>query len=305
MGDRPRVPVETTGTMFPILEAQWLSAHIRRLVVSAPRVARRHQPGHFVIVRVGDDGERIPLTVADSDPEEGTITLIVQVVGATTEQLCGLQAGQCVHDVAGPLGRPTHIAKFGHVVLVGGGVGTAVIYPQAGALKRAGNRVTAVIGARWKAYVIMEKELLAVCDAVCPCTDDGSYGYHGFVTGKLAELIDNPSDPVNAVLTAGPVPMMKAVAEVTRPKGIHTIASLNPIMVDGTGMCGGCRVTIGGKAMFACVDGPEFDAHEVDFDGLVDRLTAYLKQEKAAWDRLRRAPDHPCKLIAAQTHETG
>jgi ferredoxin--NADP+ reductase len=183
------------------------------------------------------------------------------------------------------------------VVLVGGGVGTAVIYPQAGALKAMENTVSAVIGGRSKPYVIMEAELRAVCDAVHPCTDDGSYGYAGFVTGKLQELIDDASEPVDAVLTAGPVPMMKAVAELTRETKIHTIASLNPIMVDGTGMCGGCRVLIDGKMMFACVDGPEFDAHQVDFGELADRITAYREQEKIAWDRLHaQQQEHQCKL---------
>jgi len=283
--------------MFPIREARWLAPGVRWLLVEAPRVAARHKAGHFVIVRAVEHGERIPLTIADSDAEAGTITLIVQVVGATTERLCRLDAGQNILDVVGPLGRPTEVKMFGHAVLVGGGVGTAVIYPQAGALKAMGNTVSAVIGGRSKPYVIMEEELRAVCDAVHPCTDDGSYGYAGFVTGKLQELIDDVSAPVDAVLTAGPVPMMKAVADLTRERKIHTIASLNPIMVDGTGMCGGCRVLIGGKMMFACVDGPEFDAHQVDFGELADRITAYREQEKTAWDRLHQQEQaHQCKL---------
>ena len=286
--------------MFNIREAKWLAPQVRWFVVEAPRVAARHQPGHFVIVRVRENGERIPLTVADSDAEAGTITLVVQVIGATTERLCALQSGDAILDVVGPLGKPTEIEKFGHVVLVGGGVGTAVIYPQAGALKEAGNKVSAVIGGRSKPYVIMEEELGKKCDAVYPCTDDGSYGYHGFVTGKLQELIDDASDPVNAVLTAGPVPMMKNVAKVTRAKKILTIASVNPIMVDGTGMCGGCRVTVGGKQKFACVDGPEFDAHEVDFEGLTDRLIAYREQEKRAWDQTHEDKEHMCKRAAAE-----
>jgi len=283
--------------MFSIREARWLAPSVRWMMVEAPRVASRHKPGHFVIVRVVDNGERIPLTVADSDPAAGTITLVVQVVGATTDQLCSLREGQAILDVVGPLGKPTEIETFGHVVLIGGGVGTAVIHPQAGALKAAGNKVSAVIGGRSKQYVIMEYELSAECDAVYPCTDDGSYGFNGFVTAKLQELIDDAADPVHAVLAAGPVPMMKAVADVTREKKIHTIASLNPIMVDGTGMCGGCRVMIGGKMKFACVDGPEFDAHQVNFEELIDRLSAYRDQEKIAWDRLRqKGTDHKCKL---------
>lgn len=285
--------------MFNIREAKWLAPKVRWIEVEAPRVASHHKPGHFVIVRVRDEGERIPLTIADSDPDAGTITLVVQIIGATTEMLCSLQTGDAILDVVGPLGKPTEIENFGHVVLVGGGVGTAVIYPQAGALKDSGNKVSAIMGGRSKPYVIMEEQLAAQCDAVYPCTDDGSYGYNGFVTGKLQELIDNQADPVHAVLTAGPVPMMKAVANVTREKKILTIASLNPIMVDGTGMCGGCRVTVGGEQLFACVDGPEFDAHAVDFNELTDRLTAYRDQEKIAWQRLSACPDHKCKLEAA------
>jgi ferredoxin--NADP+ reductase len=250
-------------------------------------------------VRAHSDGERIPLTIADSDSQRGTITLVVQVIGATTERMCSLSAGDSLSDVVGPLGKATEIENFGHVVLVGGGVGTAVIYPQAGALKAKGNRVTAVMGGRSKPYVILEEELKKICNAVYPCTDDGSYGYAGFVTGKLGELIADPALPVNAVITAGPVPMMKAIANVTREKKILTIASLNPVMVDGTGMCGGCRVTVGGKNLFACVDGPEFNAHEVDFASLTDRLTAYREHERAIWDKLKEDKDHQCKLQAA------
>lgn len=271
--------------MFLIKQSKWLAPKVRRLVVIAPRVASHHKPGHFVIVRVHEGGERIPLTIADSDPAQGTITLIVQVVGATTEKLCSLEQGQAIANVAGPLGRPTEIEHVGHAVLVGGGVGTAVIYPQAAAMRAVGNRVTAIMGGRSREYVILESELSQHCHAVFPCTDDGSYGYHGFVTGRLKELIDERGD-VGIVLTAGPVPMMRAVAGVTRPLGIKTIASLNPIMVDGTGMCGGCRVTVDGQMKFACVDGPEFDAHAVDFAELTDRLTSYREQEALAWNRL-------------------
>jgi ferredoxin--NADP+ reductase len=285
--------------MFPILSAQWLAPKVRRLEVQAPRVAARHRPGHFVIVRAYAGGERIPLTIAQSDAKRGTITLVIQAIGATTERLCSLQEGDSLSDVVGPLGKATEIENFGHVVLVGGGVGTAVIYPQAAALKTKGNRVTAVVGGRSQEYVILEQELRAICDVVYPCTDDGSYGYKGFVTGKLAELIADTTLPVNAVITAGPVPMMKNVANVTRDKGILTIASLNPIMVDGTGMCGGCRVTVGGKNLFACVDGPEFNAHEVDFASLTDRLTAYRDHERSTWERLKADPGHQCKLQAA------
>lgn len=289
--------------MFRIYQAKWLAPKVRQIEVEAPRVAKRHQPGHFVIVRVRQQGERIPLTIAGSDVEAGTVTLVVQVVGATTEMLCALDAGESIANVVGPLGKPTGIEDFGHAVLVGGGVGTAVIYPQAEALKRAGNTVSAIIGGRSKEYLIFESELSRHCDAVYPCTDDGSYGYHGFVTGKLKELLEDKSLQIGGVLAAGPVPMMKAVAHVTRPFGVRTIVSLNPIMVDGTGMCGGCRVTVGGEMKFACVDGPEFDAHNVDFDELTDRLTTYREQEKIAWDRLHGS--HKCRLLEQPSCQAG
>lgn len=265
---------------YRILHAATLAPDVRQFVIDAPHVVRHCGPGQFVIVRATDDGERIPLTVARSDRASGTITLIVQAVGASTKRLCSLAAGEAVADVAGPMGKATHVERFGHAVVVGGGVGTAVVLPQTAALKAHGNRVSAVIGGRSRSYVILEHELSEHCDAVYPCTDDGSHGFHGFVTAKLTELIG--SDPVDFVVCAGPVPMMRAVAELTRPYGIRTVASLNPIMVDGTGMCGGCRVQVGGEVRFACVDGPEFDAHLVDFKELSDRLTAYRAFERAA-----------------------
>jgi len=280
--------------MFEILEKRRLAPRVFWISLRAPRVARKHRPGQFVIVRVDERGERIPLTIARSDPAQGSITLIVQVVGATTAKLCSRDVGDSLADVAGPLGRPTEIEYFGHVAVIGGGVGTAVIYPQVRALKEAGNRVSVIIGGRSKPFVILEDLLSEIADVVYPCTDDGSYGYHGFVTGKLAELIERSSPRVDAVFAAGPVPMMKAVAELTRPKGIKTIVSLNPIMVDGTGMCGGCRVTVGGKIRFACVDGPEFDGHQVDFDELADRLTAYRPLEQQAIEKAK----HDCRLAA-------
>ena len=284
---------EKRPNMFTIDQATWLAPKVRQIVVQAPRVANRHQPGHFVIIRVHEGGERIPLTIADSNAEAGTITLVVQVIGATTERLCSLEAGEALANVVGPLGRPTEIEDFKLAILVGGGVGTAVIYPQAAALRNAGNQVMAIMGGRSKEYVILEKELSEHCTDVFPCTDDGSYGYHGFVTGKLAELLET-HDNIGVVLTAGPVPMMRAVAEVTRPFKVKTIASLNPIMVDGTGMCGGCRVTIDGEMKFACVDGPEFDAHVVDFGELADRLSTYRDQEALAWNRLHETlSKHP------------
>jgi ferredoxin--NADP+ reductase len=272
-------------TNHEILESDWLAPNVRRLVVFAPHVVRHCGPGQFVIVRVKPNSERIPLTIAEADRQAGSIVLIVQAVGATTTQLCALKQGDHLSDVAGPLGRRTEVRYLGHVVVVGGGVGTAVIYPQACALKEKGNFVSAVIGGRSQPYVILENELAKVCNEVYPCTDDGKYGFAGLVTDQLRELIESGNLPVDAVFAAGPVRMMSAVAELTRLYGIHTIASLNPIMVDGTGMCGGCRVQVGGRMRFACVDGPEFDAHEVDFQELADRLTAYRTQEQAANER--------------------
>ncbi len=277
---------------YRVLESATLAPGVQRLVIEAPHVVRHCGPGQFVIVRASSDGERIPLTVAHSDRARGLVTLIIQAVGHTTQRLCEVQAGGTISDIVGPLGKATEIGNVGHAVIVGGGVGTAVIYPQASALKTAGNTVSAIIGGRSAPYVILEKELSALCDAVYPCTDDGSLGFHGFVTARLNKLIADSAgaNPVKLVLCAGPVPMMRAIAELTRPLAIHTVASLNPVMVDGTGMCGGCRVTVNGNAMFACVDGPEFDAHQVDFTALSDRLTAYREQEKRAIER------HTCNL---------
>lgn len=280
-----------------IVEASWLAPQVKRFVVEAPHVTRHCGPGQFVIVRVMPGGERIPLTIGRADKGAGTIMLIVQAVGASTSQMCEKEAGESFSDVAGPLGKPTEIENVGHAVIVGGGVGTAVIFPQAGALKAKGNKVSAIIGGRSRAYVILEKELGEICDAVYPCTDDGSHGYHGFVTHRLEQLIHDAAvagAPIKEVLCAGPVPMMHAIAKLTKPHGIHTVASLNPIMVDGTGMCGGCRVQIGGKMLFACVDGPEFDAHEVDFKELADRLTAYRPHEKSALEAYQDE-EHVCR----------
>jgi ferredoxin--NADP+ reductase len=266
-------PLDNVG-VTRILEARFLAPEVKYFKLDAPKLARRRRPGQFVILRVTPDGERIPITIADGDPEEGWIAIIVQAIGKTTSQLMHLEAGDHLADMAGPLGMASEIERYGTVVTIGGGVGTAIAYPVTAALKAAGNEVLAVVGGRSKDYVILEDELRGVADEVFPCTDDGSYGYHGFVTAKLQDLIDE-GRTLDYVLAVGPIPMMKAVAEVTRPHGIHTVASLNPIMVDGTGMCGGCRVTVGGETKFACVDGPEFDAHLVDFDQLARRNQAY------------------------------
>ncbi len=265
--------------MFPILEARFLAPEVKYFRVHAPLVARTRQAGQFVILRVWEGGERIPLTIADSDADEGWIALIVQGVGRTTRILNELEAGDPILDLAGPLGLASHIENFGTAVSIGGGVGTAIAYPTAVALKEAGNTVISIIGGRSREFVILEDELREVSDEVHPCTDDGSYGFHGFVTDKLQELIDSGRS-LDFVLAIGPIPMMSAVAEVTRPHGIHTVVSLNPIMVDGTGMCGGCRVSVGGETKFACVDGPEFDAHQVDFGLLARRNRAYAGFER-------------------------
>ena len=268
--------------MHPVVEREQLSPNVVRLVVEAPRIARVRRPGQFVIVRKGPGAERIPLTIADNDPEAGTITLMIQAIGASTTELTALRVGDAIQDVAGPLGAETHLLGAGHAVCVGGGVGTAVLLPIVRALAEAGVRVTSVIGGRSREWVILERELREAGDVVA-CTDDGSYGRHGFVTQALQDELDRGG--VDAVYAIGPVPMMKAVSEMTRPYGVPTTVSLNAIMVDGTGMCGGCRVTIGGETKYACVDGPEFDGHAVNFQELADRLTTYRSFEQAAAER--------------------
>lgn len=252
-----------------VVEARFLAPEVKYFRIEAPKVARKRHAGQFVIVRVDAAGERIPLTIADADPQAGWIAIIVQGVGKTTRTLNRLEVGDVIEDLAGPLGAPSAIPTGRSVVALGGGVGTAITYPTAVALAAANNTVTAIIGGRTKDLVILESEMRAVCTRVYATTDDGSYGYHGFVTDKFTDLLEADSQ-IDYVVAAGPVPMMRAVAEVTRPLGIKTVVSLNPIMVDGTGMCGGCRVAIGGETRFACVDGPEFDAHLVDF-ALLDR----------------------------------
>jgi ferredoxin--NADP+ reductase len=266
--------------VFQILEARSLAPQVRRFRVSAPRVARFWRAGQFVIVRASTDGERIPLTIADGNADEGWIDLIIQGVGKTTLTINGFGAGDALADIAGPLGTPSRIELFGTVVTIGGGVGSAIVYPIARALLHAGNRVLAIVGGRSKDYVLLEEELREICNRVYPTTDDGSYGRQGLVTDVLRELIDGP-EKIDRVLAVGPIPMMRAVSEMTRPSRIETVVSLNPIMVDGTGMCGGCRVLVEGVTKFACVDGPEFDAHLVNFEVLAARNTAYEGYELA------------------------
>ena|SRR5690554_3253775 len=264
--------------MHKIISAEFIAPSIKRFKIEAPKIAAKRKAGQFVIIRLDENGERIPLTIADSDINEGTITIIVQGVGCTTMKLNQLKAGDYISDIAGPLGQPSHIENFGTAVSIGGGVGTAIAYPTAVALKNAGNYTISIIGGRSKEFVILEDEMKKVCDEVFITTDDGSYGKHGLVTDQLKELIEKRK--IDFVLAIGPVPMMRAVAEVTREKGIKTVVSLNPVMVDGTGMCGGCRATVDNKTVFVCVDGPEFDAHKVDFDTLIRRNRTYLMQEK-------------------------
>jgi ferredoxin/flavodoxin---NADP+ reductase len=273
--------------MFKILYAEFLAPGIKRFVIAAPRIARKQKPGQFVILRVNERGERIPITIENSDPKLGTIRIVVQSAGKTTHLLNSLSAGDHILNVVGPLGKPSEIQKFGTVVVIGGGVGTAMAYPTAAALKFAGNRVISIVGARSKELVILENELRQVSDALMITTDDGSYADKGFVTDKLRQLIENGTR-IDLVLAIGPIPMMRAVAEMTRKEHIRTIVSLNPIMIDGSGMCGGCRVLVDGKSEFACVDGPEFDAHRVDFGILVQRNSMYRTAEHESLEQFQR-----------------
>lgn len=288
--------------MFPIVEARFLAPSVKLFRLTAPRIARKRQAGQFVIIRLHEDGERIPLTIAGSDAD-GTITLIVQGIGKTTKLLNRLEAGDAILDVVGPLGQPSEVERFGTVAVIGGGVGTAIAYPTAVALHQAGNRVIGILGARTRDLLILENEMGAVCDQLVVTTDDGSYGRHGLVTTALAEIV--AAEPVDRVLAIGPVPMMRAVAEVTRPLGIKTIVSLNSIMVDGTGMCGGCRVLVAGSAKFACVDGPEFDAHEVDFTVLQQRNAMYREAEATSLRAFLDDPDKDLERVrtSCQLHE--
>lgn len=246
--------------------------------IEAPLIAKKAKPGQFVILKAGEDGERIPLTMAESDKEKGTISIIYMVVGKSTALFRELQVGDSFQDVIGPLGKATHLENKGKVICVGGGTGVAVLHPITRAMKEIGNDVTCIIGARNKDLLILEEQMKAASNDLRVCTDDGSYGHHGFVTDVMKEVLDEGG--IQEVVAIGPVPMMKAVANITKEYKVPTLVSLNPIMVDGTGMCGGCRVSIGGETKFACVDGPEFDGHKVDFDELMLRLRAYEEDEK-------------------------
>lgn len=283
--------------MFEILSKETPAKSITKFVIKAPYVAKKHKAGNFVILRVNDHGERIPLTIVDSDPSVGTITIMVQTIGKTTKLLSLQEKGDSILDVAGPLGNPTPIYNYGTVVCVGGGVGTAEVYPIAKALKAAGNKLVTIIGARTKDLVILENELRELSDDFFVTTDDGSYGMRGLVTNALDEYLKK-GNSIEAVFAIGPIIMMKAVSDFTKPIGIKTFVSLNPIMMDGTGMCGACRVSIGGETKFACVDGPEFDGHLVDFDELITRNRSYLDLEKASMEAFEKGvnQEHSHKL---------
>jgi sulfide dehydrogenase subunit beta len=263
---------------FTILAKQTIAPLVTRFDIYAPEIARKRKAGQFVIIRVWDGGERIPLTIADADPESGCITLISQSVGKTTKLLAQKEAGDALQDVVGPLGTATHIETWGTVVSIGGGIGVAPLFPITQAMKKAGNYIISILGARSKEYLILENEMRSVSDELIVTTDDGSYGEKGLVTHALQKLIDQGCK-IDQIITIGPAVMMKYVAETSRPTRIPTIASLNSIMVDGTGMCGGCRVTVGGKIKFVCVDGPEFDAHEVEWKEMMMRLNTYKEHE--------------------------
>lgn len=268
--------------MNKIVGKEYFSDQVVKLVIEAPYIAKSRKAGHFVIVRLSDKGERIPLTIAAADVDRGTITIIVQKVGVSSIKLYNLEVNDSITDVVGPLGNPTHIEKVGTVLAAGGGVGVAPLLPIVEAMKAAGNKVISVLAARQKELIILEEQIRQHSDEVIIMTDDGSYGKKGLVTHGMEEVIKR--EKVHQVVTVGPAIMMKFVAILTKKYKIPTLASLNTIMVDGTGMCGACRVSVGGRTKFVCVDGPEFDAHEVDFDEMLLRLNAYRKEEVVAYD---------------------
>lgn len=276
--------------MHKILSNEVIGPDINRYRIQAPEIAKRRKPGQFVIIRICDEGERVPLTIADVDRKEGSITLIVQAVGKTTIQMREMKAGDTIPDIAGPLGEPTHIEKVGTVLCVGGGIGIAPLLPITRGMKEVGNRIISILGARTRDLLILESEMKQISDELIITTDDGSYGSKGLVTDAIKTVVDRGVN-VDLIVAIGPPVMMKFVSILTKQLEIPTIVSLNPIMIDGTGMCGGCRVTVGGVTKFACVDGPEFDAHQVDFDELIRRLGAYRKHEKQALDFY----EHKCK----------
>ena len=269
--------------MSKIVEKEFFSDNVVKIVLDAPQIARARKPGHFVIIRIGEKGERIPLTIASADPEKGTVTLVVQKVGVTSDKLSRLEVGDEVTDIVGPLGKATHIDNVGTVLCAGGGVGVAPLLPIVEGLKKAGNRVVTILAARTKDLIILEEQMRKFSDEVIIMTDDGSYGKQGLVTAGMEEVINR--EKVNLSVVIGPAIMMKFASLTTKKYNIETVASLNTIMVDGTGMCGACRVSVGGKTKFVCVDGPEFDAHQVNFDEMLSRLGAYKDQEVEAYQK--------------------
>ncbi|MDD3802905.1 MAG: sulfide/dihydroorotate dehydrogenase-like FAD/NAD-binding protein [bacterium] len=271
--------------MTLIIEKETHARNIHKFVIKSPLIARHAKPGQFVVIRAFEKSERIPITICDKDAKNGTITLYIQEVGASTARIAGLKEGENFLDIAGPLGRPAHITKVGKVITIGGGVGSAITYPETKAYKESGNYVISIMGFRSKDHVILEDEMKVVSDEAYITTDDGSYKEKGFVTDKLREIIKR-GDKIDEVLVIGPAIMMKVVSDITKEHKIKTIASLNSIMVDGTGMCGACRVEVGGKTKFACVDGPEFDAHQVDFDLLLKRIAMYADEEKESYEKI-------------------
>ena len=278
--------------MYELISKKKLADDITFLKIEAPRIARKARPGNFIILRIDENGERIPLTICDSDPEEGTLTLIFMTVGKTTHDLASLEVGDSILDVMGPLGNELEMEEYGTVVVIGGGIGTAVAYPEAKGLHEAGNNVISIVGARSKDLLILEDEMAEISSELYITTDDGSKGHKGFVTQVLQKLIDDGAK-IDLVTAIGPPIMMKVVCGLTKPYGIRTVVNLNPLMLDGTGMCGGCRVTVGGVSLFACVDGPSFDGHQVDFNELMTRLGTYRHEEVASMG-------HQCKMTGVR-----
>jgi NAD(P)H-flavin reductase len=281
--------------MFKILEKEDLAASVFKYVIDCPDIAKKARAGQFVIIRIHEQGERIPITIADFNREKGTIILFVQAIGKTTLQMSKLKAGDYIPDVVGPLGEASHVENFGTVVSIGGGFGIAAIHPIVREYKKAGNKTISIIGARSKNLLIMEEEIQKVSDEVRIATDDGSCGVKGIVTDVLKEMITK-NEKIDLVLAIGPLVMMKAVSDITRPYNIKTMVSMNPIMMDGTGMCGACRVMVGNEMKFACVDGPEFDAHQVDFDSIFSRVKMYVNEEKISLEKYKKEIEHQCKL---------
>ena len=272
--------------MYKIIRKETVAPHVDVMEVEAPYIARHHQAGNFVVLRITEKGERIPLTIADSDRQKGTITLLFQKIGKTTEELGRLKAGKTIRDIVGPLGHATPIERYGHCVLIGGGIGSATLFPILKALKAGKNKVTVILGARTEELLVWTQRFREIADNVLLITDDGSSGRQGLVTDALKEIVETSS--VDIAIAVGPIRMMQAVSELTKPYGIKTLVSLNPVMVEGTGMCGACRVNIGGKTKFACIEGPEFDAHEVDFVELANRLGFYREEEEQAMKAFKK-----------------